>query len=151
MSNLSEGNHLLEALANPDTRPPALQQECQAILDELMQRAPALVFASLATLDGRSFAHAAAGPDPAKQQRVAALSSSLFALSASFAKEALHSPCTYAAISTSSGSIVIVCVPTNKRMYALSTCADKTENMAMAMRLTLDTADVLARALDRAL
>lgn len=113
-----------------------------------MARVPALRFACLSRVDGRAFAHAAAR-DKMAAASVSAITCSLLALAESFAKEALKAPCSYSAIATERGSIVLVRVPTRHRAFALSIGADESELMAMALRSALDTAESLARVLDQ--
>lgn len=126
---------------------PAGHAECQAQLAALLTQVPSLTFACLSLVDGRPFAHAGAN-QALIAPRIAAMTSSLLALSESFAKEALRSRCTYSTLSTEHGTIVIVRVPERSRTFTLSVGADSTESMAMALRMTLDTAARLALILD---
>lgn len=119
----------------------------QKILDSVVQTAPSAVFISLSTVDGNSFAHAGTR-DNIVPQRIAAMTSSLLSLSEALSKEVQQGNCSYNAIATDFGSIVTVRVPTRSKTYALSLCADTSDNMAMVMRLAFDTADKLAGALE---
>lgn len=143
------------AVQSDDGTPLGVERaKCQATLDALLERSAGFRFASLSTVDGRSFAFAAnSQEDKSDEQksapRFAAITSSLLALSESFAREALEAKCYYTAVSTDHGSLVTVRAPNRKRTYALSVCADPTENMAMTLRLTIDCAESLARIVDR--
>lgn len=117
------------------------------ILDEVIQSAPSSVFASLSTVDGNSFAHASTRENIVSN-RIAAMTSSLLALSETLSKEALQGECSYNAVSTNYGSIVTVRVPTKAKLHTLAFCADLSDNMAMAMRLAFDTADKLAKVIE---
>lgn len=125
-----------------------LRMECQTILSTLVEAMPAIQFASLATVDGRSFAHANAPMHEANPQRSAALMSSLLGLVESFSREALKSNALYNSTATEHGSIVIVRVPSAAKMHALCLCSDTSDNLAMTIRAALDTAAQLAKAID---
>lgn len=125
----------------------ATRAEAQRILEALLRRTPAVLIASLSTVDGRAYAYARV-EGAATATRIAPITSSLLALSESFAREALRGSCTNAAVSSDIGSIVIVRVPTKGRKHALAVAADRGENLAMVMRLTLDTADAVAKVID---
>lgn len=122
--------------------------ECQAVLASLVEKAPALRFASVALVDGRSFAHANAASHDADPQRSAALMSSLLGLVESFSREALGSKALYNSTATEHGSIVMVRVPTSAQMHTLCICADASDNLAMTIRTALDTAAQLAVLID---
>lgn len=120
---------------------------CQARLDRLVKQSSAISFACLGTVDGRF--HAYASPmDAGAPQRLAAITSSLLALSESFAKEGLRSKCSHAAVATEHGTIVTVRIPCASRAYALSVGADSSELLAMTLRNTLDCADDIAAIID---
>lgn len=121
---------------------------CQDILATLLERTHATLFASLATVDGRSYAHAATALSTTNAQRSAAITSSLMGLIESFSKEALGSGALYNSIATDKGSIVIVRVPSRARLHTLCVCADASANLAMTIRAALDTAQKLAERLD---
>lgn len=125
------------------------QKKCQGLLDTLVQREVALKFATMCTLDGRSYAHASSGSHP-QPERVGAVTSSVLGLSEAFAREAALGGSSYTAISTAQGSIVTVRVPSRVPRYALSICADPTQNMGATLRSALDTADAVARVIDSA-
>jgi predicted regulator of Ras-like GTPase activity (Roadblock/LC7/MglB family) len=124
------------------------RMECQNALTHLLEREPAILFASAATADGRSYAHANAATCEADAQRSAAVMSSLLGLIESFSKEALNSRALYSCIATEHGSIVIARIPSKAKAHALCVCADTTENLATIVRAALDTAALLAEKLD---
>lgn len=121
-----------------------IQRECQILLDQVLADNNAVVFVALSTVDGNSFAFASSNEDIV-DNRIAAMTSSLLALSESLSKESLRGTCSYNAVSTEFGSIVTVRVPTKRKLHTLSLCTDTSENMAMSMRLSFDTADKLAQ------
>lgn len=122
--------------------------QCQTLLASLVEKASALRFASVALVDGRSFAHANSASHDADPQRSAALMSSLLGLVESFSREALGSKALYNSTATEHGSIVIVRVPTETKMHTLCICADASDNLAMTIRTALDTATQLALLID---
>lgn len=122
--------------------------ECQTVLASLVGKTPALRFASVALVDGRSFAHANSVAHDADPQRSAALMSSLLGLVESFSREALGSKALYNSTATEHGSIVMVRVPTRAQMHTLCICADASDNLAMTIRTALDTAAQIALLLD---
>ena len=126
----------------------SIQHDCQSMLDTVLTDNSSVVFAALSTVDGNSFAFASTREDII-DNRIAAMTSSLLALSESLSKEALKGMCSYNAISSNYGSVVTVRVPTKRKLHALSLCTDTTDNMAMAMRLSFDTADKLAQLIGR--
>jgi predicted regulator of Ras-like GTPase activity (Roadblock/LC7/MglB family) len=116
-------------------------------LKSLLERSPALRFACLGTADGRTFAHAAiegvTGPE-----RIAAMTSSILALSESFAKDALRGNCNYSVVSTQHGSIIVVRVPVTRGSFMLSVGSDGSELVALTLRAALDEAERLVAILD---
>lgn len=135
--------------ATQDTSPEmVLRMACQDILAALLQRTDATLFASMATVDGRSYAHAGSSLTTTSAQRSAAITSSLMGLIESFSNEALGSSALYNSIATDKGSIVIVRVPSRARLHTLCVCADVSANLAMTIRAALDTAQKLAERLD---
>lgn len=122
--------------------------ECHAALQALIERTPALLFASVATVDGRSFTHANGKSQDTNPLRCAAIMSSLMGLIESFSRESLKSRALYNSISTEHGSIVIVRIPTQAKHHTLCLCSDASENLAMTIRAALDTASVLAEKID---
>lgn len=126
------------------SNPPAAEKYCQKMLERALNDNPAVIFAALSTVDGNSFAFTSARDDIAAS-RIAAMTSSLLSLSESLSKEAVKGECVYNAISTDYGSIVTVRVPTSEKLHTLSLCADTSDNMAMVMRLSFDTAEKLAQ------
>ena len=124
------------------------KMECQTVLASLVGKSPAIRFASVALVDGRSFAHANSASHDADPQRSAALMSSLLGLVESFSREALGSKALYNSTSTEHGSIVMVRVPTRAKMHTLCICADASDNLAMTIRTALDTAAQIALLID---
>jgi predicted regulator of Ras-like GTPase activity (Roadblock/LC7/MglB family) len=122
--------------------------QCQTVLASLVGKSPAIQFASVALVDGRSFAHANSASHDADPQRSAALMSSLLGLVESFSREALGCKALYNSTATEHGSIVIVRVPTRAQMHTLCICADASDNLAMTIRTALDTAAQLALLMD---
>ena len=125
-----------------------MRRTCQTALSTLVEQSPSVQFTSLATVDGRSFAHANAVTHEADPQRSAALMSSLLGLVESFSREALKSNALYNITATEHGSIILVRVPSAARMHTLCICADTTESLAMTLRTALDTAASLAKVID---
>lgn len=116
---------------------------CQLVLERQLGGNASCVFASVTTLDGRSVAFITAN-DSIQHTRIAALSCSVMSLSEAFGREILKSQCSYNVIATHHGSIVTVRIPCETPRFALSVCVDHGENMAMALRMTLDSAKALA-------
>jgi predicted regulator of Ras-like GTPase activity (Roadblock/LC7/MglB family) len=125
-----------------------LRSQCQAFLDELIARSPAVLMACLGTVDGRVFAYAGRQPE-AEPQHHSALTSSLLALSESLVKDTLRSRCTYTVVAAEHGAIVTVRVPSRSRSHALSIGADSTAVLGATLRTALDASDALARMIDR--
>lgn len=121
---------------------------CNAALEALLADSPGVVAAVAGTADGRVYAQASQNGHDVQGARVAAVASSLLALSESFSSEALGSQAEYNSIATARGTIVIVRVPTRARAHVLCLWADKSENFAMTLRLALDGAGQLARLID---
>jgi len=124
------------------------RMECQNTLTHLVERSPAVLFASIATMDGRSYAYSNAISSGANPQRAAAITSSLMSLADSFSREALESAAKYHCIATEEGSIVIVRVPSRTRAHTLCLCSDASESLGMTIRAALDAADALAATFD---
>ncbi len=120
---------------------------CQAFLDKVLDQTPSINMACLGTADGRLFA---AQTGSTNGQRFAAMTSSLIALSESFAKEALRSQCTYSLVATPHGVVICVRVPSKRGHYVLSVGADATESMALVLRRALDSSEALAGIIDTA-
>ncbi len=119
------------------------------VLEKLLKRTPSVLYACLSTVDGRAVAHVARERE-IPPQRVAAITTSLLSLSESFAKELLRGTCLHTTIAVDHGTVVAVRVPSLKKTYALSVCADRGDNMAMTLRWTLDAANEMARVVDQA-
>ena len=146
---MSAALHVIEP-SKPQDAPLTMQirNECQQTLEALIARTPAIVFASLAMVDGRSFAHADAPGRAANAARAAAIMSSLMGLIESFSRESLDSRALYNSIATAHGSIVLVRVPSKAKLHTLCVCADGSEILAMTIRAALDTAEQLAARID---
>lgn len=132
------------AQAAPHPPDAATADRCRAYLEKLLAQASSIEFACIGTADGRLFASDGAGG----AQRLAAMASSMLALSESFAKEALRSQCTHSTIVTRHGVIVTVRIPSRQRAYLLSIGADATDVMALVLRRALDASEQLADILD---
>lgn len=124
-----------------------LTQSCMTELESLLQKSPAIRFACLSLTDGRPFAFVGAA-DAKLAPRVAALTASFLGLSESFAKESQNGRCAYTTISTDNGTLIVVKVVASARGMALSISSDRSENLAMVLRRTLDTAELIARRID---
>lgn len=125
----------------------ALRERCKAHLVDVMEKTPAIGFACIGTADGRLFAANDRSTDP---QRIAAMASSLLALSESFSKEAMRSRCAYSLIVSEHGAIVIVRIPSKRNHYVLAMGADTTETIALTLRKALDASTHVASILDSA-
>ena len=126
----------------------SLQIKCEAELKRILEKHPSIFFISLASVDGRSFAHVH-GTAKNDGQRIAAMTSSLLGLSESYAREACQSRCRYSLIAAESGSIVTVRIPTKSLRFALAIGATDLENIATVLRAALDGAAVLVRLLEQ--
>lgn len=137
---------------NMNTTTPAasspLQLKCEAELHRLLGKHPSIFFISLASVDGRSFAHVHGIPK-SDGQRIAAMTSSLLGLSESYAREACQSRCRYSVIAMEAGSVVTVRIPTKSLRFALAIGASDMENLATILRAALDGAAILARLLEQ--
>lgn len=135
----------------PDTVAPSptdsLMQSCFIELHALMQKSPAIRFACLSLTDGRPFAFAGTA-DVKLAPRIAAIAASLLGLSESFAKETQNGRCAYTTVSCENGTTIVVKVAARARGMVLSVSADRSENLAMVLRRTLDTAEQIALRID---
>lgn len=125
-----------------------IQLKCEAELKRLLDKHPSIFFISLASVDGRSFAHVY-GVQKSDGQRIAAMTSSLLGLSESYAREACASRCRYSVIAMEAGSVVTVRIPTKSLRFALAIGASDMENLATILRAALDGSAVLARLLEQ--
>lgn len=123
-----------------------LQAQCEQELKRLLERHHSIFFINLASVDGRSYAHAQRNQQ-SDAQRISAMTSSLLGLSETYAKEAGRSRCRYSIVAMDSGSIVTVRIPTKSLRFALAIGADNSENLATILRATLDGANALAKLL----
>lgn len=140
---------------SPTTQAPPSQQAdatrklaCHTILADLTGRHQGIEHAVMAGLDGRFFACDSDLTGEGLPVQVAAMSSSLLALTESFSREVLRSVASYNSISTAHGTIVVVRVPSSANRHVLCVWADKSETVAMTLRHALDTAQQLADELD---
>jgi predicted regulator of Ras-like GTPase activity (Roadblock/LC7/MglB family) len=118
-----------------------------ASLGRLLASSSAFRFAGLSTLDGRSVA--AAGPiTQAAAARIAAMASSLLALSETFARETASGRGAYTTITAAEGLIVVVRVPTREPRFALCAGSDSSDNLGIVLRRTLDASESLAQRFD---
>lgn len=122
------------------------QRDCQLLLEKLLSEDSSAVFACLSTVDGNDYAHALSRND-IKPERLAAITSSLLSLSETLSKESARGQCFYNVISTEFGCIVTVRVMSKDRLHIFSLCADLSANMAMVLRLAIDTSNKLAKIL----
>lgn len=134
--------------SNPAVSPSPVQVACAALLESLLGAHPGVIAAVAGTADGRAFADAAQSGQKVEAPRIAAVASSLLALSESFSREALRSRAQYSSIATTHGTIMIVRVPTRVHAHVLCLWADQTENLAMTLRIALDGAAQLAALID---
>jgi predicted regulator of Ras-like GTPase activity (Roadblock/LC7/MglB family) len=125
----------------------AARAACLVKLHGLVADTTTVLFASLSTVDGRTFAHASSNSQ-VEGPRIAAMSSSLLALSNSLAKEAMVGLCQYSAIAAEGGSIVLVRLPSPYQAFTLSVAGGSTESIGMILRNTLDLAQLLGEILD---
>ncbi|MDP2226438.1 MAG: roadblock/LC7 domain-containing protein [Moraxellaceae bacterium] len=123
------------------------KDQCERELEQILAKHPAIFFISLASVDGRSFAHVQGG-QPSDAGRIAAMTSSLLGLSESYAREASASRCRYSVVAMESGSVVTVRIPTKSLRFALAIGANDSENIATILRAALDGASALSKLLD---
>ena len=125
-----------------------MQGVCCNLLASQLHANPGVLAAVVGTADGRAFAHASQPDRKIEAPRIAAIATSLLALSESFSNEALRSRAQYNSIATQHGTIVVVRVPTRARAHVLCLWADQSENFAMTLRLALDSAARVAMLID---
>lgn len=130
-----------------DSSAGSLMQSCLAELHALIEKSLALRFTCLSLSDGRPFAFAGTA-DVKLAPRIAAIAASLLGLSESFAKETQNGRCAHTTVACENGTTIVVKVPARARGMALSVSADRSENLAMVLRRTLDTADRIALLID---
>lgn len=126
---------------------PTLQARCESELKRLLEKHPSIFFITLASVDGRSYAHVN-GASQSDPQRIAAMTSSLLGLSESYAREASASRCRYSVVAMENGSVVTVRIPTRSLRFALAIGATDMENLATVLRAALDGAAALAKILE---
>jgi predicted regulator of Ras-like GTPase activity (Roadblock/LC7/MglB family) len=118
----------------------------KAALTHALARADQVMFFCLGHVDGRALTVVSRHPDK-KANSIAAMSSSLLALSETFAKEAISSSAAYSLVSAAQGCLVAVRVPCAANCYVLSLGTDGSESIAAALRTALDSANAIARLL----
>lgn len=124
---------------------------CHTYLEQLLERETALRFACLSLVDGRVVSHTTRDTGTgAIGARVAAMTSSTLALAEAFAQESLGGRCDHATFSSDGGAVVVVRVPASERIFTLSVGMDRSETLAMALRIALDAATALASRIDDA-
>lgn len=121
---------------------------CTQVLRSRMDGNSGVLGAVMSTLDGRAFAHAFRAGVDIEAPRIAAVASSLLALSESFSKETLSSAAKYNSTVTERGNIITVRVGSRTQQYILCVWTENSENFAMALRFSLDTAKELAMVTD---
>lgn len=134
--------------AVPISRDPVLAGQCEDLLGDLLTEAQGVMGAVMASVDGHAFAKRFQNGQAKEATRVAAIASSVLALSESFSHETLNGKVSFNCVSTSHGSIMTVRVPSRQNVFVLSVWADKTDNFAMTLRFTLDAAHKLAALVD---
>jgi len=102
----------------------------------------------LASVDGHARASLFKQGHDKQAARIAAITSSVLALSESFSVETLQSKVECNSVITNGGVIITVRVPSADRALALSVWADKSDNFATILRFTRDTAQKLAVLVD---
>lgn len=120
---------------------------CHTYLEEVLERQTALRFACLSLVDGRVVSHTTRD-NGAIGARVAAMTSSTLALAEAFAQESMRGRCDHATFSTDEGAVVVVRVPATERIFTLSVGVDRSETLALALRIALDAAETLASRID---
>lgn len=139
----------ISSVTQPDSRDDSVAvNHCTQVLRARLERNAGVLGAVMATLDGRAFAHAFQGHVEMQAPRIAAVSSSLLALSESFSKEALGSAARYNSTVTDRGNIITVRASGQSKQYILCIWTEDSENFAMALRFSLDTASELASVVD---
>jgi len=121
-----------------------LRRQGAQCLATILDRTPSIRFACLATSDGRLVARAGDTGNAGNAQGIAAMSSSLLALSEAYSREMLGTECHYSATVTSEGTIVTVRIPRSQGRLALSVAADATDVMGTVLRRALDASEELA-------
>lgn len=126
----------------------AMSPVIRQVLEARLLLSPGLLGVVVGSADGRALAHAGGSDGTFQPARVAAVASSLLALSESFSRETLGSETQYSSIATSRGSIMLVRVPSKMRAHVLCLWADASHNLAMTLRAALDMASHVAHAID---
>lgn len=132
----------------PISRDPVVAQHCEALLATLLADAHGVLGAVMASVDGHAFAKSFQAGHEQEATRIAAICSSVLALSESFSHETLQGKVSFNCVSTSHGSIMTVRIPSRQNVFVLCVWADKSDNFAMALRFTLDAAHKLAALVD---
>lgn len=140
LQSVYPGNDQLAALV------PRIEQD----LASRLEAKNGLLGVVVGTADGRALAHAGASGTHFQPARIAAVASSLLALSESFTRETLGSDTQYSTIATARGTIMLVRVPSKTRAQVLCLWADNHLNLGMTLRTALDMASRVAQSIDGA-
>lgn len=122
--------------------------DTRTLLHNLLDGTEGVFGAVVARVDGRVYAQAFRHEHQTDAARIAAVSSSLLALSETFSREALKARTRYNSIVTDRGCIVTVRIPSATHGHVLCVWADDSENFATVLRVSLDAADKLALKMD---
>ena len=132
------------ALTNFEEAAAKAEARCREQLQSILDQHPGILGAVIAWVDGRTFTHAFRSGHEVEAARVAAVSSSLLALSESFSGETLGDKARYSSIVTDRGCIITARVPAGVPVHVLCLWVDGTENHAMALHYALETVQKLA-------
>lgn len=121
---------------------------CQVVLRTLLEECPGVHGAIMAKVDGQVSAQTFQEGREPEAARIAAVSSSLLALSETFGNEALGGGARYNSIVTDRGCLVIVRVPSRKSTHTLCAWTDQHKSFAMTLHFALETAKQLGYVLD---
>lgn len=121
---------------------------CEVLLQEQLANASNVLGAVMASIDGHAMASAFRPGHENTAARIAAIGSSVLALSESLSHETLKGQVQFNSVSTNGGTIVTVKIPSQKSNHALCVWADKADIFAMTLRFTLDAASKLAALVD---
>lgn len=124
-------------------------QACNKLLGSLLGKHASLQGMVMTSVDGHAFAQAFQQSHSKEAARIAAIASSVMALSESFSGETLAANTRYNCVNTDRGNIVTVRIPSRSNKFVLCCWADNSDNFAMTLRFTLDAASKLAALVDR--
>lgn len=154
---LREENYMINSDSTSELSPPAkngnkrLAARVPAIEQALASRlaeTSGVLGVVVGTADGRALAHAGASSEEFQPARIAAIASSLLALSESFSRETLGGTTRYSSVATSHGSILMVRVPGKSASQVLCLWADAKQNLGMALNTALGMAARVAGIVD---